>query len=553
MIVLLLIAALLPGCSKADATMCRFDVDGPSAARVWNELALDAVRRDFPAPTVHARNLYHLSALTWDVWAVWDPEAQGVFDENSSLSGFPVPAGPADALRADAMSFGAHRLLTHRYERAVGGDLTRVELDAALAEFCDGATPEEVPGGSAAALGLRIAESIIEATLDDGSNEAANYDDFSYASVNPVLVVDTPGAEMIDPVRWQPLSLASFVTQNGIPQPAGSQTFIGPSWGSVTPFAISPDPVDGLPIDPGPPPTPSTDPDAWFAGIVDVISWSAQLDPASSDDADYLRVIAEFWADGPDSETPPGHWNTIANEVGDRLGANERLIGGVGEPVSRLEWDAKLYIALNGANHDAAIAAWGTKRFYDYARPISMIRYAGGLGQSSNPELASYDPLGLPLIEDLVRLETDGTVMIRSWLGTPADPVNLTSGVGWIPAVSWLPYQRPDFVSPAFASYVSGHSAFSRASAEVLTAFTARETFPGGGLSHTVEPGGLRHELGPAATVVLSWDTYRDAADEAGFSRRAGGIHVPADDLVGRDLGAEVGRTAWQHAQTLFD
>ena len=41
---------------------------------------------------------------------------------------------------------------------------------------------------------------------------------------------------------------------------------------------------------------------------------------------------------------------------------------------SPLEWDVKLYLALNGAVHDAAIAAWGAKRHYDSARPISMIR-----------------------------------------------------------------------------------------------------------------------------------------------------------------------------------
>ena len=32
---------------------------------------------------------------------------------------------------------------------------------------------------------------------------------------------------------------------------------------------------------------------------------------------DYTRVLAEFWADGPDSETPPGHWFTILNYVND--------------------------------------------------------------------------------------------------------------------------------------------------------------------------------------------------------------------------------------------
>ena len=45
-------------------------------------------------------------------------------------------------------------------------------------------------------------------------------------------------------------------------------------------------------------------------------------------------------------------------------------------------------------------------------------------------------------------------------------------GTEWIRAIDWLPYQRETFVTPAFAGYVSGHSVFSRAGAEVLTAIT---------------------------------------------------------------------------------
>ena len=88
---------------------------------------------------------------------------------------------------------------------------------------------------------------------------------------------------------------------------------------------------------------------------------------------DFDRVLAQFWADGPASETPPGHWNTIANEVSDTPGFEHRM-GGQGPVLDRLEWDVKLYFAINGAVHDAAVAAWGVKGFYDSARPISMIR-----------------------------------------------------------------------------------------------------------------------------------------------------------------------------------
>ena len=103
---------------------------------------------------------------------------------------------------------------------------------------------------------------------------------------------------------------------------------------------------------------------------------------------DFTRALTEFWADGPKSETPPGHWNVIANRVSDELGPNLGSVA-AGPTVDRLQWDVKLYLALNGAVHDAAIAAWGLKGHYDSVRPISMIRYMAALGQSSDPSLPS--------------------------------------------------------------------------------------------------------------------------------------------------------------------
>jgi len=282
---------------------------------------------------------------------------------------------------------------------------------------------------------------------------------------------------------------------------------------------------------------------------------------------DFTRVLAEFWADGPHSETPPGHWNLLANEVSDAPGF-ERRIGGTGPELDQLEWDVKLYFALNGAVHDAAIAAWGLKAYYESARPISYIRFMGGKGQSSDASLPSYDPLGLPLVSGLIELVTAessspgqrherlaghvGEVAVRGWLGSPEDPKTQTSGVGWVRAVDWVPYQRPTFVTPAFAGYVSGHSTFSRAGAEVLAAMTGSEYFPGGIKTHTVAAGSLIHEDGPTDDVTLQWATYYDAADQAGISRLYGGIHIEADDLPGREIGMTCGRDAWALAQRYF-
>ena len=283
---------------------------------------------------------------------------------------------------------------------------------------------------------------------------------------------------------------------------------------------------------------------------------------------DFSRVLAEFWADGPESETPPGHWNVIANEVGDAPGFEHR-VGGAGPVLDRLEWDVKLYFALNGAVHDAAIAAWGLKSHYESGRPISVIRYLGGRGQSSDPSLPSYDPAGILLEPGLVEVITPessapgqrhadladhvGEIAVRSWLGSPEDPKTQTSGVGWVRAVDWVPYQRPTFVTPAFAGYVSGHSTFSRAAAEVMTAITGSEFFPGGISTWTIKAGSLLHEDGPTQDVTLQWATYYDAADQAGISRLYGGIHFEADDLEGRTIGSTCGLEAWALARRHFD
>jgi hypothetical protein len=100
---------------------------------------------------------------------------------------------------------------------------------------------------------------------------------------------------------------------------------------------------------------------------------------------------------------------------------------------------------------------------------------------------------------------------------------------------------------------VSGHSTFSRAAAEVMTALTGGEYFPGGMLEYTLPAGELIHEEGPDRPITLQWATYRDAADQAGISRLFMGIHISADDYEGRRAGAVCGEDAWALATTYFD
>jgi hypothetical protein len=117
----------------------------------------------------------------------------------------------------------------------------------------------------------------------------------------------------------------------------------------------------------------------------------------------------------------------------------------------------------------------------------------------------------------------------------------------------WLPYQKASFVTPAFPGYISGHSTFSRAAAEVLAAITGSPFFPGGLGSYTFNPGFLLFEQGPSQTLHLQWGTYFDAADQAGLSRLFGGIHVSADDFTGRLTGSRCGQGVWALARSYFD
>jgi len=294
---------------------------------------------------------------------------------------------------------------------------------------------------------------------------------------------------------------------------------------------------------------------------------------------DYARILAEFWADGPDSETPPGHWFSILNEVMEHPAFTHDWMG-EGEELDPLEYEVKAYATLGGAVHDAAIAAWSVKGYYDYTRPISAIRYMADQGQCSDPGLPSYSPNGIPLFPGYIELVDDtddlagdvgeniGKIKLFTWKGPdyidtyedesgidiPIDTTGNIAGVDWILAENWWPYQRPSFVTPPFAGFVSGHSTFSRAAAEVLTAITGDPYFPGGmGEFHCPQDDFLVFEVGPSVDVTLQWATYRDASDQCSLSRIFGGIHPVQDDIPGRLMGLTCGVQAVDLANSYFD
>jgi hypothetical protein len=579
-------------------------------ARQWNEELLHAIRNDFARPTVHARNLFHTSIAMWDSWAAY---SLGV---NTYLHHERGDADDIAAARAEALSYACYRILTARFADSPGARTSLPSFDAKMAELGFDTDVTSTEGDNPAALGNRIAATVLAFGASDTSNEADDYENLFYEPVNESLLPAFPGnPDILDPNRWQPLTLDFFFDQSGNLILGGSPDFLSPEWGTVTPFALQP---DDLTIydrggneywvfhDPGAPPMLGGEGDALYrAGFEQVIEWSGFLDPAdgvmidispnargnntlgTNDGSgydrnpvtgqpyepqfvpagDYFRVLAEFWADGPDSETPPGHWFTIANYVADHPLVEKRL-GGEGPIVDDFRWDVTVYLTLGGAVHDAAVAAWGAKGWYDYIRPVSAIRYMADRGQSSDDTLPSYDPEGLTLRPGIIELVTEetiqagerhehlagednvnvGKIAVYAWRGPDfiADPDTDVAGVGWILAENWWPYQRPTFVTPPFAGYVSGHSTFSRAAAEVMALITGDPYFPGG-MSEFFAPQNefLVFEEGPSVDITLQWATYADASDETSISRIYGGIHPTADDIPGRFMGNQIGLDAY--------
>ena len=114
----------------------------------------------------------------------------------------------------------------------------------------------------------------------------------------------------------------------------------------------------------------------------------------------------------------------------------------------------------------------------------------------------------------------------------------------------WMPYQRAERPTPAFAAYPAGHSSFSFASATVLAGLRAsdrmdlRFNFPAGGVPFDPAV--------PAKAVPLFYDSLTDAVAAAGYSRRLGGIHFERGDLYGRQIGQQVGQLVLAKVQRLL-
>jgi hypothetical protein len=423
----------------------------------------------------------------YEAWAAYDRKAVGTV-LGASLR---RPARERTlANKTEAVSYAAYRAAVDLYPAS------KATFDSLMHELgfdpADTTADTHRPAGvgnvaCAAALHLRQADGANQLGDEPGGSPGVPYSDYTgYVASNQQMDLRAPfdPATVLDPNRWQPLRYANAVG-NVVTPP-----FLAPHWNRVEPFALTSGEQLRSPV--GPAAVPSS---SFREQAEDVLALSAGLN-------DERKMISEYWADGPASETPPGHWNLFAQYVSRR----DR---------NHLDEDVKMFFALTNAVMDAGICSWDNKIAFDSVRPITAIRYL-----------------------------FDGET-VSAWGGPNQGTRSIDGG-------AWLPYQRSTFPTPPFGEYASGHSTFSAAAAEILRLFTGSNRF---GLSVTLAAGSSAIEPGatPARPVTLRWRTFRAAADQAGLSRRYGGIHFEQGDLDARAAGREIGALVWDRASAFFD
>ncbi|NUZ04763.1 vanadium-dependent haloperoxidase [Piscinibacter koreensis] len=453
-----------------------------SVVAVWNEAALQEIRLSKLGPPVVARALAVAHTCMYDAWVPYDARAVA---STTSIARRPASEQTA-ASKAAAVSYAAYRCLANLFPSAASTTRLTNVMSSLGYDPAVTTTDPSTPAG----VGNSAAAGVIASRSNDGANQAGGYADTSgYMPRNAPMAfclpttVGTCPVNIADALHWQPL-----INDKGV-----LQSFVAPHWENVRPFALtSAAQFDTLKeIADGPAYARGDKP--YKADVDNILSYSRNLTAQQ-------KLIVEYWADGPASELPPGHWSMFAQYVSQR-------------DANSIDKDVKMFFAMQNASFDAGIVAWHLKRKFDGVRPITAIRYL-----------------------------KQGT-QVQAW-GGPGRPIETIDGG------KWSPYNPGSNLTPSFPGYLSGHSTFSAASATALRAFTGTDLF---GLSTVIPANYGRVEPGvPAVPTTLSYPTYTDAVTEAGMSRLYAGIHFADDNKDGQMLGNLSGKAAWLKSFTLF-
>jgi membrane-associated phospholipid phosphatase len=289
----------------------------------WCATMLQTIRTDRTAPPIASRAMAMTMVAAYDAVAALQP----------SYEPYHVTAqGPAGASAEAAAAQAAHDVLVALFPAQAA------TLDDALATSL-AAVPAGTAKSDGIAWGAEVAAAILDLRADDGSTQVVDY---------------TPptGAGW-----WEPT-----------PPAYGASAF--PQWGQVTPWAMT----HGAQFRPAPPPSlRSTEYTQAFHEVRLLGRADSPLRTADQSE------IALFWADGPGTTTPPGHWFVIADDLA--------RVHGFGV------LDTARTLALLGITvADAAIVGWDAKYTFDHWRPVTGIREAAGDGNGETPEIHNWTP-----------------------------------------------------------------------------------------------------------------------------------------------------------------
>jgi hypothetical protein len=500
------VTAIAPSAKAANGAAWPIDTYGTprvtdNVILKWDEQLLNTIRRNpkTTGPTVTARAIGILHTATYDAWAAYDPIAKGT----RLLGDLRVqdPAQRTDKNKSKAISYAAYRVLTDLFKDPTSTSFYNQQMADLIYPIDTSSTDTTTPQG----IGNVAAQAVIDFRHGDGSNQLGDDPNgvpgVSYSDTTHYQPVNTWNT-VTDPWRWQPLCVPIVTSGTPCPSTNAVQKPLTPQWGSIIPFGI--DTTTHMPYEleqlPGP------------RKLADGSYDPTDIDQALRDTSnltDAQKATAEYWADGPHSEFPPGHMATFAQAL-------SRMRN------DSLDQDVKLFFALGNALMDASISAWECKFLPsdNFVRPVTAIR------------------------------ERYKNQQVTSWLGP-------NRGFGHVLGQDWQPYQALDVVTPPFPEYVSGHSTFSAAGRTILGIFygtdnfNAKVTIPAG--SSRVEPKTATQPGVPAKPITLSWTNFRYAAEQAGLSRQYGGVHFEHGDKDARAAGSSVGKNAWAKAVTYFN
>lgn len=274
-----------------------------------------------------------------------------------------------------------------------------------------------------------------------------------------------------------------------------------------------------------------------------IMKWSKADKYAQTRSAEKFTVTTE---EGRWSPTPPAygqamepHWSDIRTLVLDSAGQFEAPlppkynmkdtnseycrqvmeVKKVGDSLTEEQKHVADFFDDNPFNlHVSGHVMYATKKFSPPGHWMNIVGIAAEKsGADFNTTVASYTATSIALFDGFISCWKTKFISNST---RPETVINKYVDQNW----------RPYIQTPPFPSYVSGHSVISAASAEIMTHFFG---------DHFAYTDTSELEFG---VPNLSFKSFRDAAQQASWSRLYGGIHFRADLEQGAIVGEKIGQ-----------